>query len=183
MPGLEQSGGVGACGITIRGHHDALARGQVVVLHHPGRVTGRRTEPVQGGVQTRRAVDDFAGGGAHTGRRHDLLGERLGAFDAGRVLTGPEADDAGGAHGVGHTKYQRYLWTDDHQVGPDLARQGDDVLGGGDVDVVLLGQPGSAGVAGSDDEPRDLRIPAERQQQGMFTGTGADHQDAHDTSP
>ena len=65
---------------------------------------------------------------------------------------------------------------------PDIASQGDDLVAGGDVDVVLLGQPGGARIAGSDDQPRDLRVSAKCQQQGMFTGTGADHQDAHDTS-
>ena len=50
------------------------------------------------------------------------------------------------------------------------------------VDVVLLGQPRGAGVARGDDQTCDLRVSAERQQQGMFTGTGTDHQDAHETS-
>ena len=58
----------------------------------------------------------------------------------------------------------------------------DDLVAGGDVDVVLLGDPRGTRIAGSDDYPRDLRVSAECQQQGMFTGTGADHQDAHDTS-
>ncbi len=117
-----------------------------------------------------------------SGRRHDVLGKCLGTFDASRVLAGAEADDAGSAHGVGHPKHQRHLGADDDQVGPDLASQRDDVIARGDVDVVLLGQPGGAGVAGSDDQSRDLRISAQRQQQGMFTGTRTDHQDAHETS-
>ena len=64
---------------------------------------------------------------------------------------GPEADDAGSAHGVGHPEHQRHLGTDDHQVGRDLASQRDDVVAGGDVDVVLLGDSGGARVAGSND--------------------------------
>ncbi|COY70115.1 Uncharacterised protein [Mycobacterium tuberculosis] len=51
------------------------------------------------------AVYDFAVRGAHTGRRHDVLGECFGAFDASRVLTGPETHDAGRAHGVGHPEH------------------------------------------------------------------------------
>ena len=101
---------------------------------------------------------------AHTGRRHDLFGKCFGAFDARGVLARSEADDAGSAHGVGHPQHQRYLGTDDHHVGPDLARQGDDILARGDIDVVLLGHPGGAGVARSDDQPGDLRVSAERQQ-------------------
>ena len=97
----------------------------------------------------RRIVHDFAGRGAHPGGRHDLLGECLRALDASRVLAGPEADDAGGAHRVGHPEHQRHLGADDDQVGAHLACQSDDSLAGGDVDVMLLGQPGGAGVAGS----------------------------------
>lgn len=100
----------------------------------------------------------------------------------GRVLAGTEADDAGGAHGVGHPEHQRQLGTDDHHVGLDPLRQGDDVRAGGDVDIVLFGQAGGTGVARSHDEVRDLRIPGQRQEQGMFTGTGADYQDAHERS-
>jgi hypothetical protein len=122
----------------------------MVVLHHPDRVTGGWSEPIQGGVQICWAVHDFATGRAHPGRRHDVLGERLGALDAGGILTGSETGDAGSPHRVGHPKHQRHLGADDYQVGPDLARQGDDVLAGGDVDIVLLCQPGGAGVAGSD---------------------------------
>ena len=173
---------MGARDITVRRHHHAFAGGKLIVFHHPCRVAGGRPEPVHGSVQIRWVVDDFAFGGAHTGGQHDLLGERLGTFDLGGVLARPEADDASSAHRVGHSEHQRHLGSDDHQVGVDIASQGDDVIAGGDVDVVLLGQPGRAGVAGSDDQPRDLWVLAERQQQGMFTGTGTDHQDAHDTS-
>jgi len=171
-----------ACGVAIRCHHDPLAGGQVVVLHHPGGVAGRRPKSVQGGIQTRWVVDDFAVRGEYPGGGHHLFGECLGTFDASRVLAGTEADDARGAQRVGHPEHQRHLGADDDHVCPDVAGQGDDGVPGGDVDRVLLGQPGGAGVAGSDDEPRDLRVSAERQQQGMFTGTGTDHQDAHDTS-
>ena len=159
-----------------------LPAARTVVLDHPGRVTGRRPEAVQRGIQIRWTVDDFAGGSPHARRLHDVLGECLGTLDAGRVPAGPEADDARGAHGVGHPEHQRHLGTDDHQVGAHLASQRDDAVAGGDVDVVLLGEPRGAGVAGSNGYPRDLRISAECQQQGMFTGTGADHQNAHDTS-
>lgn len=39
---------------------------------------------------------------------------------------------------------------DNHQVGAHLAGQRDDVVTGGDIDIVLLGQPGGARVPGSD---------------------------------
>jgi hypothetical protein len=47
---------------------------------------------------------------------------------------------------------------------------------------MLLGEPGRSGVTRSDGQSRDLRVFAQRQEEGMLTGTGADHQDAHDTS-
>lgn len=47
---------------------------------------------------------------------------------------------------------------------------------------MLLGHGRGAGVARCDRQRVDLRVLAERYQQRMFTGTGADHQDAHETS-
>jgi hypothetical protein len=47
---------------------------------------------------------------------------------------------------------------------------------------MLFGEPGGAGIARCDCQACDLRVFAERQEQRMFTGTGTDHQDAHDTS-
>lgn len=99
----------------------------------------------------------------------------------GGVLARSEAHDAGRPQRVGDSEDQRHLGADDHQVGAHRAGQGHDVGRRGDVDVVLLGQPGGAGVAGGDGQPGDLRVFAQRQQQRMLTGTGADHQDAHDT--
>ena len=122
----------------MRDHH-TLAGGQSVVFHHPGRVTGRRPEPVQRCVQTRWAVDDLARCGTDAGRRHHILGEGFGTFDLGRRLAGSEAGDTGVAHRVGHAEHQRDLGADDHQVGPNLAGQRDDVIARRDIDVVLVG--------------------------------------------
>lgn len=91
-------------------------------------------------------------------------------------------DDPGRAYGVGHAEHQRHLGADHDQVGGHLAGQGDDALTRGDVDVMLLGQSSGSGIARSDEKSRYLWISTQRQQQGMFTGTGADHQDAHETS-
>ena len=129
------------------------------------------------------AVHDLAGGGTHTGGRHHVLGEGFGAFDPGRGRAGPEAGDPGVAYGVGHPEHQRDLGADDHQVGADLAGQSDDVVTRGDIDLVLVGQCRGTRIAGSDGQRLDLGIGAQRQQQSMFAGTGADHQNAHETSP
>ena len=63
-----------------------------------------------------------------------------------------------------------------------LRANADDVVAGGDIDIVLVSQRRGAGVAGSDGQRLDLGIVAQRQQQSMFAGTGADHQNAHETS-
>jgi hypothetical protein len=47
---------------------------------------------------------------------------------------------------------------------------------------VLVGYCGRAGIAGSDGHRLDQRIGTQRQQESMFAGTGADHQNAHETS-
>ena len=182
MAGFEQSRGMSARHFTVRRDHHTLAGGQPVVFHHPGAVAGRRPEPVQRCVQKCWAVHDLAGSGTHTGGRHHVFGEGFGSFDLGRRLAGPEAGNPGVAYGVGHPEYQRNLGADDHQVGPDLAGQRDDVVARGDIDIVLVGYCRRAGIAGRDGHRLDLRIGAQRQQEGMFAGTGADHQNAHETS-
>ena len=85
VAGLEQTRGVSAGDVAVRGDHDALARGQSVVLHHPGRIAGRQSESIQCSIQTRWTVDDLAGGGAHPGGRHHVLGEGFGPLDLRRV--------------------------------------------------------------------------------------------------
>ena len=106
--------------IAVGRHHHALARGQTVVLDHPGRVAGGG--PNRSSAASRRAglstislvaVRTPAGG-------HHVLGERLRPLDAGGVLRRPEARDAGGAHGVGDAEHQRHLGADHHQVRAEL---------------------------------------------------------------
>ena len=124
--------------VAALGDHHTLSGGQPVIFHHPGGVAGSRPESVQRCVQTCWAVNDLAGRGTDTGRRHHILGEGFGTFDLGRRLAGTEAGDTRVAHGVGHPEHQRDLGTDDHQVGANLAGQGDDVVARGDIDVVLV---------------------------------------------
>ncbi|BBZ64303.1 hypothetical protein MMON_56040 [Mycolicibacterium monacense] len=44
---------------------------------------------------------------------------------------------------------------------------------------MLIGDSGRARVARGHRQCLDLGVAAQRQQQGMFTGTGSDYQDAH----
>ena len=179
MAGIEQAGGVRPRGVAVGGHHHALARGQPVVLDHPGLIACGRPEPVERRVEVRRVVDDLTGRGPHTGGGHHVLGERLRSFDARGVLRRPEAGDACGAHRVGDTEHQRHLGPDDHQVGADALGQLRDGVAGGDVDVVLVGDDRGPGVARGDGQLLHLGVSAQRQQQRMFTGSGSDHEDAH----
>ena len=179
MPGVEQTGGVRPRHGAVRGHHHALAGGQPVVLDHPGRLAGIRTEAAQGGVEVGGAVHDLAASGAHAGGGHHVLGERLGPFDPGGIGGRPETGDPGGANRVGHTEHQRHLRPDDHQVGLHVTGQGGNRLTGGDVDISLLGHRRGPGVAGSDHQLVVLRVVAKGQQQGVLAGAGPDNQDAH----
>ena len=94
-------------------------------------------------------------------------------------FVGPKQAIPALAHRVGHPEHQRHLGPDDHQVGADPLGQLDDGVAGGDVDVVLVGDDRGAGIARRDGQLLDLGVLAQREQQRMFTGTGSDHQDAH----
>ena len=54
-----------------------------------------------------------------------------------------------------------------------------DGVAGGDVDLVLVGDDRSPGVARGDGQLLHLGVLAQREQQRMFTGSGSDHEDAH----
>ena len=124
-------------------------------------------------------VNDLAGRGAHPGGGHHILGEGLGALDAGSVPARPETGDPGGPDRVGHPEHQRHLRPDDDQVGFQAAGQRHHGGAVGDVDVVLFGDGRCSGIAGRHRQGTHLRIAGQGQQQGMFTGTGSDYEDAH----
>ena len=175
MAVVEQGPRVRPGHVQVRADHHALAGGQPVVLDHVGRV-----EPGQRGVQVRRVVDDLGAGGAHPGRGHHVLGEALGALDAGGRRARAEAGEAGGPHGVGDPGDQRHLRPDHHQVG--LPAQGQ--RGGRGrvqhVQAVLLGHPGRARVAGRAGQRRHVGVLGHGQDDGVLTSTGAHDEDAHD---
>ena len=183
MAGVQQACGVRTGRIAVGGHHDALARGEAVVLDHPRRITCRRPEAVECRVQSRRVVDDLASGGGHSRRIHHVLGEGLGAFDARGVLRRSEAGDARGPHRVGDTEHQWHFGADDDEVGRELLGQFYHLFAGGDVDVVLLGDRRRPCVSGRHGDRVDLGVSTEREQQRMFTGTGSDYEDAHGDQP
>ena len=126
---LEQFGAVIAGREPVGGHHHALARGEPVVLDHPG-----RAETVERRVQLGRAVDDLAVRGPHPGHRHHIFRERLRPFDPGRVGRRTEHREPGRAHGVGDAEHQRHLGTDHHQVSGHLGGQRGNGFAGAGID-------------------------------------------------
>jgi hypothetical protein len=138
-----------------------------------------RAEPGERGVQVRRVVDHHGSRVGHAGCVHHVLGEALGALDPGRLGARAEAGDAGPADRVGHAQHQRYLGPDHHQVGPPVHGQRGDRGRVEQVDPALLGRAGRAGVARRAGQGRDLGIGGQGEDDGVLTGTGADHEDAH----
>ena len=59
----------------------------------------------------------------------------------------------------------------------------DDLLRGGDIDVALGGHRSGPRVAGRYGQEVDGRVFAQPEQQGVFAGTGSDHEDSHDPTP
>jgi len=109
-------------------------------------------------VELGRIVDDLAVCGLDAGNSHHILGESLGALDAGGVGRRPEAGDTCCAHRVGDTEDQRNLGPDDDEVGVDLLGQRGNRVTRGDVDGVLLGDFCDPGIARRADQGRDTWI-------------------------
>ena len=171
---VEQGRRVPTGNVTVVGDHDALAGGDPVVLDHPV-----RAEPVHGGVEPGRGVDDLAVRRPDPHRGHHVLGEGLGTLDSGRLRRRPEARDAGGPHRVGHPENQRHLGADNDEVSLDGAGQRDDGGRVHRVHGVVGGHPHGPGVARRAVQRRHPGVAPQREQQGVLTSTGTDHEDAH----
>ena len=92
---------------------------------------------------------------------------------------GPEAGDARGAHGVGGAGDQRHLGPDDDQIGAPAEGQLGDRGRLRDVDPALLGERAGAGVARRAAQRGHFGILRQGEDDGVFTSSGADDQDAH----
>ena len=84
-----------------------------------------------------------------------------------------------GANRVGDPEHQGDLGPDDHQVDIELPRQRSDIRAVDHIHGVLLGDACGAGISWGTEQLPDLGIAAQGQQEGVFTGTGADHEYAH----
>ncbi len=184
MPGVEQAGGVRPRRGTVGGHDHALARGQAVVLDHPG-LSSARSGPNRSSAASRWAGLSTISlrGGAHPGGAITSL-----ANDFEPSIRAASAD--GPKHAMPAARTASATPSTSGTSGPMTTRSAPDVdgefgdgLAGGDVDVVLFGDRRGAGVARSGDQAVDFGIAPQRHQQRMFTGTGADHQDAHSSQP
>ena len=133
---------------AVVGDHHSLAASQPIILDHIV-----RAEAVQGGFDLtvgKLAGQLFAAGGSHPGRGHDILGECLGALDAGGRLIGAEHQEACGSQRIGNPRHQGNLRANDHQVSGNVARQrhhGIRVVDAGDL-AVECGQRFHADVTG-----------------------------------
>ncbi len=171
--------------VAVRRHHDALAGGEPVVLHHV-----RRTEGVDrlGGLLGRRT--DVGAAGRHARSGHHVLGERLRALELSSVLGRSEDRDPGRAERIGQPGDQRRLRPDDDQIDADLGRQRDHRVVVRDVDrtandrlpVVRRMQHGDARVARGRHHLLDLRVLGQRPDQCVLAATRTDHQDLHGRS-
>ena len=99
--------GLGAVG----GHDDALAGGQGVILHNVG-----GTQVVECGLHLVHGGAGERAGGRHADVRHDLLGERLGGLQAGRVLRRAEDRNPVVEDRVCDSSDQRSFGADHHKV-------------------------------------------------------------------
>ena len=160
----------------VCGDHHALAGRQAVGLDHIGRLEARRGRPWprrRPRTPRRRAV-------GRPWRSAEGLGEGLGGLQLRRRGARPEAGDAGLCQRVGEARLERRLGPDDHQVGGDLAGQGDQA-----VDVGRL-RPRASRRARPCRDCRARRPAASRSGdcgdlpgQRVLAPAGADEEDVH----
>ncbi len=174
MPGFQHSKGVLVGRRTVLRDDDALTGRQPVVLDHV-----RRAAPIKGVVDALDRGDTDRRRGRHAGGGHHVLGEGLRPLDAGGRRARTEDGEPAGPQLVGGPVDQRDLRSDDHQIGVDDVREVGDRHRVGRVDRMAGGQLPGPGVAGTDMQVADARVAAERPQQGVLTGTRADHENAH----
>ena len=126
------------------------------------------------------------GGRGHAGFGHDVLGELLRALDLGGRGGGAETGNAGCAHRVCHARHQRRLRAHHDERRAEVAGEGDDRGTRGDVDRVVGGDRGRAGVAGGAVEGDHGGIAGQRKRQGVLAAAVADDEDGafgHERQP
>ena len=145
---------VGLGTVPVRRDHHALARGQPVVLNHVG-----RTETLEGRPHVREIRRGHRSRGGDTCRRHDLLGERLGALDPRGLCGRTEHGDARTGEGVCDTGDERCLRSHDHEVRVQLPSQRDHGLRVLRVEGMYRDVLGDPLVTGCAVHLADVRVP------------------------
>ena len=163
--------------VDVVGDDDALAGGEAVGLEHGQIVGAEDFEPLMRGLG---GLEEFAAGVGHARRLHDLLGEPLRGFDLRRIAAGTERQNAAFSQRINEAGGERRFGADDDEV--DAALDGGVADGGGVgvVDVEVLAEFGSSGVAGRCEDSlaawRLHQFPGQR----VLASAAADNQDSHE---
>ena len=174
MPGRQDVARVIAGRGPIRGDDDAFTGSQTVVLDDVGRAA-----MIEGRVDLTGLGNLDGGGGGHAGGGHDLFGECLRALDPGGGRGRSEHGETVVPQQIRRPRHQRDFGPDHHQVG--LQHDGQFEYGTrlGDVHRVGGGQRRRSCVARSDMQIARRRVAAQGPQDGVFTSSGPDDEDAH----
>ncbi len=153
---------------------DALAGGQAVGLDHQRELgAGKIVQRFGGGM------DHLEVGGGDVVLAHELLGERLGGLDHGRLLGGAEDLQVAAVELVDDAQRQRLLRPDHGQVDLLLLGEIGQLDDAGGLDVDQLGQLLHARVArGGEDLVHALGL-RDLPEQGMLAAAGTDDQYFH----
>ncbi len=163
---------------AVVGDDDPLAGRERVVLDHV-----RRPEGVKRLLRLSRGSGHPGLGGRHPGRRHDVLGERLGPLDPRRRRIRPEHGDAGRAQRIRHPRHQRRLWPDDNKVGAEPLSQANDVSRIGSRDPMRPGERSDARIPRSGMQLANVRVGRKRPNDRMLPPARPNHKYAHVPEP
>ena len=158
-------------------HDDTLAGGKPVGLDHD-----RRAAAADVSLGRRRGAKAFIGGRGNAVRPAQVLGEALGAFEAGGGAARAEGLDAGGFEVIDDACAERRLGPDNDQIDAILTAIRDHCRMVGNIKRNAFRLPGNACIAGGADEPVRERACRHLPGQRMFAAAGAEQQDVHGLS-
>ncbi len=124
------------------GDHHPLPRREPIGLDHD-----RRADAAHMGGGGVGIGEDLGLRGRDPAREHEALGERLRSLEAGRRRGRTEDRDSRRRELVGKAEDQGLFGTDDHEIGPALARQGDEPVHVGGRDRVAAPEGGDPRVS------------------------------------
>ena len=156
-------------------HHHALAGGEPVGLDDDRRAL--RAHIV---LRRRRRGEPLVGGGRDVVRPAQVLGEALGAFEAGGGLARAERLDAGGREIIDDAGAERRLRPDHDQIDRMRLAERDHRRVVGDVERHDLALLGDAGIAGRAIEPLGERARGDLPGERMLAPAGAEEEDVHE---